>query len=167
MVWNKRVPRVSYPLAMKRQRHLVLWIASFLATIGNAMAELPTVSTDDGQKPKATSAIRVELNKMLAADAKEITKANQNETKVVIEIPDSAAPVTMSPYIVREAKPPDTIKPQSEIPFVRWLRDGTLHDSVGKTFTTGAKLTFYQTTTPPGGNVKPVSGVRMGISWSW
>ena len=152
---------------MKLHRHLVLFVASFLATNGTAMAASSTMSVDDGHDPSPPGGIRVEMKQMLIADATEITKANQDKTNVVIANLDSAKATIMSPYIVREVKPPDINKPTSEIPIFRWLEDGTLYYRVGETFTTGAKLTFYQTTPPLVGNIKPVSGVKVGFSWSW
>ncbi len=167
MPWNKTVSGVSYLLTMKCQQHLMLCMASFLASNWTAMAEPPTMSVNDGYNPYPPGAIRVELKQMLIADATNITEANQNKTKVVIANLNSAKVITMSPYIVRGVRTPDFNKPKSEIPIVRWLKDGTLYEKFGETFTTGAKLTFYQTTSPLVGNIKPVSGVKVGFSWSW
>jgi hypothetical protein len=135
--------------------------------MANARAESPVPSVDGARGPNAPSAIREELKKKVIADAVAVSKASQNENKVVIANLDFTAPVTMSPYIVREARPPEIIKAPSGVPIIRWLKDGTLYDRVGETFTIGAKLTFYETAAPPGGNIKPVGGVKVGLSWSW
>jgi len=59
-------------------------------------------------------------------------------------------------------------------PLTELLRDGTLYERVGRTFTTRIKLHIYSSESPLVapmpilfGNVRPVNGAQLGLSWSW
>jgi hypothetical protein len=159
-------------------------IAAYIAFHPAALSQSESRSFRDNLAAASPDDIRAELKKLLLADS--VRNAGSAPFKAPTVASGQGAPdaLVMSPYVVKESRIPQLRGSVYEPPILRFLRDGTLFENVGRTFTTRLRLRFYSTDSPtdhsPGdestlgdsmpamlGNLRPRNGAQLGLSWSW
>jgi hypothetical protein len=158
---------------MKPQWQLLPCVVLCAVIQAGALAQVAS-SAPVGKPGSLPEDVRVELKKLLLADSARLAHSVAASAPTPAPVQGAAGAVVMSPYVVREERIQDPGKAVFEPPLERFLRDGTLYERVGRTFTTGLRLRFYSTDSEPDnpapamfGNVRPRNGAQLGLSWSW
>jgi hypothetical protein len=134
-----------------------------------ALAAAPWASADSGT-PAPADDVRLETTRLLKSDSARIA-AMDKAAKPAAPLSSARDGILMNPYVIRESRERELAANETYIG--RFLSDGTLYKSVGKTFTTRIFIHFYMTgqdgDAPPPilGNVPPVNGVKLEISFGW
>jgi hypothetical protein len=152
-------------------------VALCLSLYAAALAPSAAPPIPDDIAPASPDDIRAELKKLLLADSMRIARSEQAKAPATHDQGGPGA-VVMSPYVVKEPRYPRVNERVFEPPLMRFLRDGTLYENAGRKLTTRLRLRLYSTDEPPAdpdeilpptmfGNVRPVNGAQLGLSWSW